>query len=92
MIRKDVEVQLNTSLQSGLKRHYLIMDGLAKLLDDEKRVLRFARLIDELVAAVVVETLERCDTEKERLKEISKVRSAFEARWLAVPVDENAES
>ena len=74
-------------LQEGLRRHYWIIGKLSLLtINDPPRLLEFSKRIDELIAAVAVDLLEKCDTEEKRKAEIRKIRQAFEPRWaVALP-------
>lgn len=72
-------------LQEGLRRHYWIIGRLSLLMvDDPPKLIEFSKRIDELIAAVAVDLLEKCDTEEKRLAEIKKIRAAFEKRWEVI--------
>ncbi len=74
---------MDEALKQGLHLHRPLMGKIMEHVHSEEEYLSIARRTDDLIAAVVVETLERCRTSELREQEIQKIRKKFESRWLA---------
>lgn len=68
-------------LENGLRRHVQLVERIAALASNREDVIEISRMVDDLVAAVLVETLERCRTEEARAEEARKIRAVYERRW-----------
>ncbi len=74
-------------LQNGLERQALIMGAIAMLAPLEKKeaVIQVGRMIDELVAAVVVDNLRKAGTPELCQTLIIQFRAAYQDRWTPGP-------
>jgi hypothetical protein len=74
---------MSDPLQNGLRRHEQIVNELRYFSVDRERIIRVSRMIDELVAAVIVQHLEM---KPEEQKEMARqIREHYEPRWKEGP-------
>lgn len=84
MSDKDEDYPL---LATGLERHRLIMCAIALLSPEKKEaVIEIGRLIDELIAAAIMDELLEADTPAKRAVRIQLIYERMNSRW--VPSDE----